>query len=186
MNLMSVNLPSRTETASTPSGGRHIFSSSNNHACHNTRLSRFLYAICLLPSCPRCRSPGTIAVRLCSTHRRPAGRGRANPPPLPLLTLGPKASNARLILSLLSTSSAETGVAGSEGGRGTCEADSVGFGDGDGRGRPNAPPKLGAAALEANAARAGVGKEDEWVGLEGSKLDLRYDSVRSAKSEVSI
>lgn len=125
----------------------------------------------------------------CSDHRRPAGRGRANPPPLPLLTLGPNASKARLILSLLSPSSAppEIGVAGSEGGRGTCEADSrVGFGDGVGRGRPKAPPKLGAAALDANAARAGVGREAEWVGLAGSKFDFRYDSVRSARSEVSI
>lgn len=37
---------------------------------------------------------------------------------------------------------------------------------GDGRGRPNAPPNAGdpaegAAALEANAARAGVGSEAE-------------------------
>lgn len=98
------------------------------------------------------------------SHRLPAGLGLANPPPPPP-TLGPKASNARLILSLLSSSPPPTGVAGSEGGNGTWEAD-CNVVLGDGRGLPNAPPNAGtpaegAAALDANAARAGVGSEAE-------------------------
>lgn len=59
------------------------------------------------------------------------------------------------------------------------------MGEGEGRGRPKAPPKVGAAALDANAARAGVGSEDAWTGLLGCKEDLRYDSVKSDRSDVS-
>lgn len=60
------------------------------------------------------------------------------------------------------SSSPPTGVAGSDGGNGTWVAESrVGFDEGVGLGRPKAPPKVGAAALEAKAARAGVGSDDE-------------------------
>lgn len=92
------------------------------------------------------------------------------------------------MLSLLSSSpTPPEGVAGSDGGSGIWLAvDRVGLGEGEGRGRPNAPPNVGAAALEAKAARAGVGREVEWVGLVGCRFDLRYDSVRSDKSDVSI
>jgi len=31
----------------------------------------------------------------------------------------------------------------------------------------------------------GVGRDEEWVGFEGASDDLRYDSVRSAMSDVS-
>ena len=54
-----------------------------------------------------------------------------------------------------------------------------------GRGRPNAPPKVGAAVLDANAARAGVGREEVWTGLLGCREDFRYDSVKSVRSDVS-
>lgn len=65
------------------------------------------------------------------------------------------------MLSLESSSPPPTGVAGSDGGRGTWVAERVGFGEGDGRGRPKAPPNVGAGALDANAARAGVGSDAE-------------------------
>lgn len=64
-------------------------------------------------------------------------------------------------------------------------AESVGLGEGLGRGRPKAPPKVGAAVLDANAARAGVGREEVWTGLLGCREDFRYDSVKSDKSDVS-
>ena len=81
---------------------------------------------------------------------------------------------------------------GSEAGRGICEADdSVVLGEGDERGRPNAPPKVGAGADEVvvdGAPNRGppplLGSVDEWAGFEG-RADLRYDSVRSGMSEVS-
>jgi hypothetical protein len=59
------------------------------------------------------------------------------------------------------------------------------LGEGLGRGRPKAPPKVGAAVLEANAARAGVGREEVWTGLFGCNEDFRCDSVKSDKSDVS-
>lgn len=83
------------------------------------------------------------------------------------------------------SSSPPTGVAGSDGGSGTWVAERVGFGVGLGRGRPNAPPNVGAAALDANAARAGVGRDEVCTGLLGCKDDLRYDSVKSDESDVS-
>jgi hypothetical protein len=59
------------------------------------------------------------------------------------------------------------------------------LGEGLGRGRPKAPPKVGAAVLEANAARAGVGREEVWTGLLGCNEDFKYGSVKSDKSDVS-
>jgi hypothetical protein len=133
-----------------------------------------------------------------AAHRLPAGLGRANPPPPPELTLGPKASNALRMFSLLSPSSpgvAETGVDGPvEAGKGIWLAETTGLAVGVGRGRPNAAGLLNAGAPktprftgpELKDPEVGVGREDEWVGLLGGREDLRCDSVRSEMSEVSI
>ncbi len=106
-------------------------------------------------------------------HLFPAGLGLANPSPELAFTLGPKALQARMTVSApcWSPGVADNGEVGpGEAGRGICVADRTVLRLGVGRGRPNAP--------------AGIGKEDEWVGLLGRE-DLRYDSVKSEISDVS-